>query len=540
MKVIEEKKKVLFSWVNSEKDLDPKRFGGSHKSPMNSSIMNGPTLQLLNLEKFDYVHLFYIQEDEQSKNTAHRIEETVRMYGRDFKGNPELSSYPIPVLHPADYHNMWDVIPKTVSSIIEKEYKSKDPKIFFNVSSGSAAMTSTWLLMVGTTEFDADVISPQYDKKKKNVYLHKLDIGAYPHIHKIKDKIQKTQGIIREFKSKQMRDIFGTLQILSSLQDSLKFPILITGETGTGKSTIAKKYHEMKNESEKGDTPFKGVVCGEFQGHDSNIAYSKLFGHKKGAYTGADNDYIGLLKEADGGTVFLDEIGDIPMETQDILLDVIEGRPFRPLKSNDNVTSNFQLICATNKNIDELIANRKLRDDFVRRLQIIQFEIPPLRERREDIEVILEGLIKSSNYKNFEIEDIAKKNLLSHLRKSTLKGNIRDVTTILTRLYIISKEPEVHSITSSEVEKYFKKNPEPTQDDEFAETIRQSLLLWPNTTFAEKGEVWKAAFVGVAVEKLSERPDFTKKGGNLNISKISKMLGIDDKTTKSTLKRLKR
>ena len=92
------------------------------------------------------------------------------------------------------------------------------------------------------------------------------------------------------------------------------------------------------------------------------------------------------------------------METQDILLDVIEGRPFRPLKSNDNVTSNFQLICATNKNIDELIANRKLRDDFVRRLQIIQFEIPPLRERREDIEVILEGLIKSSNYKNFEIE----------------------------------------------------------------------------------------------------------------------------------------
>jgi hypothetical protein len=83
-------------------------------------------------------------------------------------------------------------------------------------------------------------------------------------------------------------------------------------------------------------------------------------------------------------------------------------------------------------------------------------------------------------------------------------------------------------------------NREPTQDDEFAETILQSLLLWPNTTFAEKGDKWKEAFVGVAVEKLSERPDFTKKGGNLNISKISKMLGIDDKTTKSTLKRLKR
>ncbi len=271
---------------------------------------------------------------------------------------------------------MWDAIPKAVSSIIEGAYKSKAPKMFFNVSSGSPAMTSTWLLMVGTTEFDAEVISPQYDKKKKSVYLQKLDIEAYPHIHKIKDEIQKTQGIIHEFQSKQMRDIFSQLQIISSIQDFNKFPILFTGETGTGKTTIAEKFHEMKNMREKGDTPFRKVLCGVFQGHDSNMAHSKLFGHKKGAYTDAGSDYMGMLKEADGGTVFLDEIGDIPMETQDILLDVIEGQPFRPLGSHDDVTSVFQLICATNKNIDELIANRKLRDDFVRRLKIIQFEFP--------------------------------------------------------------------------------------------------------------------------------------------------------------------
>jgi len=535
MEVIEKKIKVLFSWVDSDKDLNPKKFGGSHKSPIDSSIMNGPTLQLLSLEKFDHVYLFYIQEDEQTKNIAHRIEETVRIAGRDFIGKPELHPFEIPVLHPADYHNMWDAIPKAVSSIIEGAYKSKAPKMFFNVSSGSPAMTSTWLLMVGTTEFDAEVISPQYDKKKKSVYLQKLDIEAYPHIHKIKDEIQKTQEIIHEFQSKQMRDIFSQLQIISSIQDFNKFPILFTGETGTGKTTIAEKFHEMKNMSEKGDTPFRKVLCGVFQGHDSNMAHSKLFGHKKGAYTDADSDYMGMLKEADGGTVFLDEIGDIPMETQDILLDVIEGQPFRPLGSHNDVTSVFQLICATNKNIDELIANRKLRDDFVRRLKIIQFEIPPLRERREDIEVILEGLTKSPDYKNFEIEDIAKKNLLSHLRNSTLKGNIRDVTEILTRLYIKSRDPEVHAITSSEVEKYFKKHSEPTQDDAFAETIRQSLLLWPNTTFAEKGEMWKKAFVGVAVEELSARPDYTKKGGDLNIHKISKMLGIDPKTIKDRL-----
>ena len=113
-------------------------------------------------------------------------------------------------------------------------------------------------------------------------------------------------------------------------------------------------FHEMLKKDETDDIPYKKVLCAEFRGHDHNIAYSKLFGHKKGAYSGADNDYIGMIKEADGGIVFLDEIADIPMETQNILLDVIEGKPFRPLKSNDEVTSEFQLICATNRKMDEI------------------------------------------------------------------------------------------------------------------------------------------------------------------------------------------
>ena len=91
MEVIEKKIKVLFSWVDSDKDLNPKKFGGSHKDPRNSNIMNGPTLQLMNLEIFDYVHLFYIHDDEKSENIADRIKETVIDHRRDFKGNPEIS-----------------------------------------------------------------------------------------------------------------------------------------------------------------------------------------------------------------------------------------------------------------------------------------------------------------------------------------------------------------------------------------------------------------------------------------------------------------
>ena len=130
---------------------------------------------------------------------------------------------------------------------------------------------------------------------------------------------------------------------------------------------------------------------------------------------------------------------------------------------------------------------------------------------------------------------MAKKQLLSLFKKSSLKRNIRDITTTLSKLYLISLGPPAHALTISEVSKFFEKNKEPTQDDEFTETIRQSLLLWPNTSFAENGGKLKESFLEVAVDKLTERPDFRKKDGKLNIHKISKMLGIDPKTVKDRI-----
>tara|TARA_B100000809_G_scaffold210265_1_gene213507 strand:- start:151 stop:1755 length:1605 start_codon:yes stop_codon:yes gene_type:complete len=534
MKNLENKKKILFSWIDSKKDLSSKKYAGSHKDPRNSSIFNGPTLQLLSLESFDHVHLFHIMKD-QDEIKARGVIDVIKVHSRDFKGKPSLDIHGIKVLHPADYNNMWIEVPKKTKEILAG-YKNQNMQVYFNVSSGSAAMTSTWLFMKGTEDVDAEIISPQIDKaKNRKPYLQNIDLGTYPHVSKIKDKIQKTLGISHEFKSEEMKFIFSQLILLSQSPNLKKFPILLTGETGTGKTTIAQRFHEMIKKGKTDKIPFKKVLCGEFRGQDHNIAYSTLFGHKKGAYSGADNDYIGMIKEADGGIVFLDEIADIPMETQNILLDVIEGKPFRPLKSNDEVTSEFQLICATNKNIDELVTKNILRDDFVARLEVFKYEVPPLRQRPEDIGVILEGILKSSQFENLEIEEIAKKQLLSLLKKSSLKRNIRDITSTLSKLYLISLGPPAHALTISEVSNFFEKNKEPTQDDEFTESIRQSLLIWPNTSFAENGDKLKESFLEVAVDKLSERPDFRKKDGELNIFKISKMLGIDPKTVKDRL-----
>ena len=535
MRDSEKIKKILFSWIDPQKDLNPNKFAGSHKDPRNSEIFNGPTLQLLALEPFDNVHLFYIFKDQDSELKARKLNEVISVYRKDFKGKPNISIHSIKVLHPADYNNMWIEVPKKTKEILN-EYKTKNLKIFFNVSSGYPAMTSTWLIMKGTDEVNAELISPQLDKSKKNQpYIQNLDLGTYPQVRKIKAKVEKTLQITQEFKSVEMQNIFNQLNLLSKNSKFRKYPILLTGETGTGKTTIAEKFHEMKKTEGKNDIPFKKVLCGEFRGQDSNIAYSKLFGHKKGAYTGADNDYIGMLKEADGGILFLDEISDIPLDTQNILLDVIEGKPFRPLKSNEEITSDFQLICATNKDISELVSKNILREDFVARLDIFKYEVPPLRHRTEDIEVILDGLLGSSQFEDFKIEEMAKKELLRLFKQSSLKRNIRDINSTLSHLYLISLGPPVHVLSISEVSKFFENNREQTQDDEFVEVIRQSLLIWPNTSCAENGDKLKESFLEVAVEKLSERPDYRKKDGKLNIHKLSKMLGIDPKTVKDRI-----
>ncbi len=189
----------------------------------------------------------------------------------------------------------------------------------------------------------------------------------------------------------------------------------------------------------------------------------------------------------------------------------------------------------TNSDIEELVANRVLRNDFVARIDTVKFEIPPVRQRPDDIEGILEGLLKTSDFINFEIEIMAKKNLLSFLKKSYLKNNIRDIRTILVELYFMSQEPPVHALTSSEVEKFFRENKEPTKDDEFIKSVGLLLNLWPNTSYAEAGEKWKEALMQVAVKKLSESPNFRKKDGELNRHKITKTIGIDPKTIKKHL-----
>ena len=216
--------------------------------------------------------------------------------------------------------------------------------------------------------------------------------------------------------------------------------VLITGESGTGKEIIAEEIHRRSSRSEK---PFIAMNC---QQYPHNLLESELFGHEKGAYTGAVSRRIGKLEQAAGGTVFLDEIGDLSMDVQVMLLRVLEKKEIERIGSNTLIPVNFRLLTATNRSIEELIHEKKFRQDFLYRINTIEINLPPLRERKEDIPDFIEFFIhkyeRETGKTIHQIESAAMDYLLHH----EYVGNIREMKNLIERLVILSGDSGILSL----------------------------------------------------------------------------------------------
>jgi len=244
-------------------------------------------------------------------------------------------------------------------------------------------------------------------------------------------------------KSKSMKDIFMLIRKVAPLDST----VLITGESGTGKDLIAKSIHYQ---SRRKDNNFVSINCASIP---ETLLESELFGFKRGAFTGAVNDSKGLFKEANKGTLFLDEIGEMPVSLQAKLLRALQDKKIRPLGSSEETDVDVRIIAASNHNLRKRIKKGYFREDLFYRLNVISIEIPPLRERQEDIPLLLNHFISEYNKKlNKNIEGIEKE-VLDLFYNYDWPGNVREMEHLIERMLILE---EGDKLTTENLPSHFK------------------------------------------------------------------------------------
>lgn len=286
-------------------------------------------------------------------------------------------------------------------AVLVRDLKSRNGTFVNGARIREAYLTQEYRLQVGKSV----ILFKTNSADKKNLTIHFYDqsgtlVGASPH----------------------MRRIFTMLSRLGQRNVT----VMLTGETGTGKSSIAQALHLQSNRK---SGPFISVNCGALP---PSLIESSLFGHEKGAFTGANSRHQGFFEQADTGTLFLDEIGEIPIELQAKFLDVIERKCITRLGSNKEIPVDFRLICATNRDLKHEIKEGGFREDLYYRLSVIQVEVPPLRERHEDIPLlidrILQDLFPNTPYK---LTEAALHRLVNYL----WPGNVRQLRNVLERTF---------------------------------------------------------------------------------------------------------
>lgn len=329
-----------------------------------------------------------------------------------------------------------------------------------------------------------------------------LDILEISIKRAVKEKITEEENLaLKGILKKDVAYTFDTKnekfkQLLSLCKKYAKTDanILIVGETGTGKEVIARYIHGL---SDRRDKPFLVVECTSIP---SEIFESELFGHEKGAFTGATTKKEGLVEMARGGTLFLDEVGDIPYHLQSKLLRFIETKSFRRVGGLREITTDVRIISATNKDLKELIDKGLFRDDLFYRLSTLVVEVPPLRERKEDIPILANFFCSRWRKKIGE-------KAIKHLIEYNWKGNIRELKNTIERACILADEEYIDN--------YLFINPESKKScGELFEEL-------PNLRTLE------AKYIAMLVERFGD------------LDKVSKILGCSKRTLYRKLKHLK-
>lgn len=294
-------------------------------------------------------------------------------------------------------------------------------------------------MKLGAKDFLEKPVVPSLLKEKIDNILN--SIGG----EKDREKSNNTKGRSqqKDYKREVTDMIIGKSPAFLTMLDFIKtvaptnFTVLVLGESGTGKEYAAKLIHQY---SKRCNNPFIALDCGSLS---KELAPSELFGHLKGSFTSAISDKKGVFELADGGTVFLDEIGNLSYDVQVQLLRALQEQKIRPVGSAKDIKVDVRIIAATNENLEIAIEQGRFREDLYHRLNEFSLEVPPLRERKEDIEVFAYGFLKSANEELEKNVTSISSEALELLKQYRWSGNLRELRNVIRRAVLFAGGNEI-------------------------------------------------------------------------------------------------
>lgn len=343
-------------------------------------------------------------------------------------------------LNPIDYNLVYPSMVSAIKSIL-KEEGTKDVDYTISLTSGTPTMHSCWILIVKGGIIDARLIQSSREDGIQDVNFSLDDFPQISTDKKAKIELTKTNRenkMLRKQIMNSYSDMIGEHESINHVKrqiDNLAkydIPVFVNGESGTGKEVVSKLLHYN---SPRKEGPFVAVNCGSIS---ENLFESEFFGHKKGSFTGAITDHEGYFSQADKGTLFMDEVGDLPLPMQVKLLRVLEEGTIQPVGGKAK-TVNVRIVTASNKDLYQLVREGRFREDLFYRIVQAQITLSPLRDRGSDILLIARCFLSDYSAKNRtdkRFSEKAEKKLLAY----RYPGNVRQLQNIVKLAYIHSDE----------------------------------------------------------------------------------------------------
>lgn len=301
--------------------------------------------------------------------------------------------------------------------------------------------------------------------------------------------------------------------------------VLVTGESGTGKELVAEAIHQLGN---RRTGPFVAVNTAAIP---ADLIESELFGHEKGAFTGAVAQAIGKFEQANGGTLFLDEIGDMPAEAQTRLLRALQSGRIRRVGGRQEIAVNVRIIAATNRDLAPMIASGAFREDLFYRLNVVPIELPPLRDRREDIEVLSQHFLSQAAEDGLPRRQLSS-GAVANLEARAWRGNVRELRNVIYRLALMSRDEVIDATSLDDI--LGKEIAPIVGEGEDRDEIAVSLESWLERENPPAGALH--ASVVAAFEKPLIEHALTRTGGNQ--LRAAKLLGINRNTLRKRISEL--